>query len=104
MLDEFGDPLPSFYAYRQLNLRLQNTRYKEPVAYGEGIEAYAFRSGLKEVHVLWTVENTSLTASVAKNKFVAAYDRDGTVITPTLENDQYLLPVGFSPIYVIRKR
>ena len=59
-----------------------------------------------ELHVTWTKEEhvPPLDAYVPQGNFVAAYQRDGVQITPLLDiSGNYLVPVGFSPVYIIRK-
>jgi hypothetical protein len=103
LLDGQAQPRPSFIAMKHLIAELQYSRYLAPFDYGEGLEAYAFSRGNERVHVLWAVENVSKQVAVPKANFIAAFDRDGNQITPTLSGDNYLLSVGFKPVYIIRK-
>jgi hypothetical protein len=100
LLDENNNPKPVYLAYQQLISQLDGKRYQKAVAYGSGIEAYEFSGSGQNVHVVWAVENQSLPITVQQAKFVAAYDRNGNLITPTLTANGYQLTVGFSPIYI----
>jgi len=35
--------------------------------------------------------------------WISATGREGETITPTVSGSNYLLPVGFSPIYLLRR-
>jgi hypothetical protein len=97
-------PRPSYVAYQVLVQQLINTDYLAPVDYGVGIEAYAFRRGAQDIHVVWTkLAVSGLTILVPAGKFVEARLRDGMQIAPVLVNGNYQIPVGFSPIYVTRR-
>jgi hypothetical protein len=101
-----GDPRPSYLAYQQLAHQLFMLNYLAPLDYGPAFEAYAFgRAGqTQEVHVVWSKEDLlDLTILVPASKFVEARSRDGTMIAPVLVGDNYQIPVGFSPVYVIRR-
>jgi hypothetical protein len=105
LLDSVGAPRPSYLAYQQLVHQLINSDYLAPVDdYGTGIEAYAFRREAQDVHVVWTkLDVPGLSILVPAGNFVEARSRDGAVIPPVLVGGNYQVPVGFSPIYVIRK-
>jgi hypothetical protein len=103
LLDSQGQPRPSYLAMKHLIAELQDSKYLAPVDYGAGLEAYAFQRGNDRVHVIWAIENSSKTVSVPIIKFTAAFDRDGKLITPTLSGSNYILSVGFKPIYIILK-
>lgn len=100
LLDDDGEPRPSYVAYQQLVIRLQNSRFEQAVNYGPGIEAYSFAKGTRNVHVLWSIDTVADTVSVPQSKFLIAYNRDGTALLPTPVGDDYYFTVGFSPIYV----
>lgn len=102
LLDGDANPKPVYTAYQQLALQLQYTRYVEAVDYGDGIEAYAFHKGPEYVHVVWAEEDKHFDITVPQSKFVAAYDRDGNVLTPTLQGSNDVLQVQFEPIYILR--
>jgi len=102
LLDGNTNPKPSYNAYQQLTIKLYQTLYIGPVNYGDTIEAYAFRQLDRQIHVLWTKVNQSTTITVPAEKFIAAYSRDGIVINGTLVGSYYVIPVGFSPIYIVR--
>ena len=92
---------PVYIAYQQLTYQLNNSRYLQPVDYGPGLEAYAFHRGTQFVHVVWAIEDEVLTVSVPALSYVAAYDRDGNLLSPTLVGGQFQFQVGFDPIYII---
>jgi hypothetical protein len=102
LLNNNNEPRPSYLAYQQLTQQLINADYLAPVFYGAGIEAYSFRRGTQEVHVVWTGQDVSgLTILIPANNYVEAHMRDGTLIPPVLVGGNFQVPVGFSPIYVI---
>jgi hypothetical protein len=43
----------------------------------------------------------TIEVQIPEAKFIAAYSRDGNPITPTPSGQDYLLSVGFSPIYLV---
>lgn len=105
-----GDTLPrsSYLAYQQLADILQFARYLYAPDYGPFIEAYSFRSGLHQVHVLWSKEDQVNPFYVPESKFIRAVNRDGQVMydqnqpPPISIGTDYQLEVGFSPIYIVR--
>ena len=99
-LQAFGVPNLAFYSYQQMNNQLHGYRSVVPVDYGSDIEAYAFDERVKFVHVIWAKEDQIFNILVPGEKFIAAYDRDGSVIDPTPNGLDYQLPLGFSPIYI----
>jgi hypothetical protein len=103
LLDAPGNPLPSFLAYQELAQQLINADYVDTVDYGADFEAYIFRRGTQEVHVVWSqLDVAGLTILVPADKYIEARRRDGTLIAPVLVDGNYQIPVGYSPIYVIR--
>jgi hypothetical protein len=153
LLDRRGNPKPAYLAYQQLNQQLNGSQYLRAADYGEeDIEAYVFRRGAEDVHVVWTKADTEIskvtsegqnrtidswtlldldqfakrsepkvstnkiylpiifgnlrehifTISIPTSQFIAAYDREGNPLTPTLVDSEEQLSVGFEPIYVIR--
>jgi hypothetical protein len=101
LLEADGTPKPVFIAYEQLTYQLNNSRYLGTVDYGPGLEAYAFRRGAQIVHVVWARENAALPISVPQLDYVAAYGRDGNLLSPTAAGDMLQFQVGFEPIYII---
>ncbi len=77
-----GIPNPGFIAYKQLTTQLENSRYVGTLNYGSQIEAFAFETPLKRVQVLWAKSDVTINVVIPGNKFIAAYDRDGDLITP----------------------
>ena len=99
LLKSDQSPRPVYTAYQQLAYQLDRTRYIAPVDYGSNIEAYAFKRGSEQVHVLWTGTTDSSTEIAVPPGFIEAYTRDGTPLPPS----NGLLQVGFNPIYIIRE-
>lgn len=96
LLDENQEPRRSFIAYQNISQLLQNTKYISTVDYGSDIEAYAFKRGSEQVHILWT--RTDLPTQIAKpSGFIEAIEWDGKPLT----SSNGLLAVGFNPIYII---
>ena len=105
LLNDDLSPRPSYNAYMQMAKQLTGAEFLMPVDYGDAFEAYAFERTPFHLHVIWTndEEVPHPTVSVPQGNFVAAYQRDGQLITPTASGADYLVPVGFSPVYIVRK-
>lgn len=98
LLNSDQTPRPAYIAYQQLAQQLDKTSYIAPVdSYGSNIEAYAFSRSSQKVHVLWTGTTDSSAVVAVPSGFIEAYTRDGTPLSPS----NGLLPVEFSPIYII---
>jgi len=103
LLDKDGNPRPSYYAYQQLALRLNNSQsIAERPNYGVGTEAYTFIRNGQVTQVIWTVLDVSATISTPQAGFIKAIDLWGAEITPVASGSNYQLPISFSPIYLIR--
>ncbi|MGD9092565.1 MAG: hypothetical protein PVF74_06935 [Anaerolineales bacterium] len=102
LLDASQNPRPSYDAYKVLIALLRYGKYQAPIDYGAGIEAYEFRRKLERVHVLWA-NDAGVTSDVLvpDANFLAAYDRDGTLLTPPLIGPNRQISVGFSPVYIL---
>jgi hypothetical protein len=94
-------PKPAYRAYKHLTERLRYSRLLGPVSYGTDIEAYAFDVRPNKVQVIWTKIDQALPVLVPGEKYLAAYNWDGAVLTPTLVGPDYQFTAGFSPIYVV---
>jgi hypothetical protein len=104
LLDGVNEARPSYLAYQMLVQQLINADYLASVDYGTDFEAYAFRRGIQDVHVVWTkLDVSGLTILVPEGNFIEARSRDGTLIAPVLVDGNYQIPVGFSPTYVVRR-
>ena len=55
LLDGSQQPRKVYNTYQYLSQKLQYARYLNPVNYGPGVEAYAFRVNSHRVHVLWAI-------------------------------------------------
>jgi hypothetical protein len=104
LLVDANNPRPSYLAYQVLVQQLINTDFLSAVDYGTGFEGYAFRRGTQDIHVVWSVLDVpGLSIFVPESNFIEARSRDGTLIAPLLVDGNYQIPVGFSPVYVIRR-
>lgn len=103
LLDGDQSPRPAYSAYSYLINQYRNSRVLGRVSYETGIEAYAFDRGTERLDVLWSIYDETITATIPAADWLGAYGREGETITPTLSGSSYLLPVGFSPIYVHRR-
>jgi hypothetical protein len=101
LLDETQSPKPVYWAYSQMITQYRNSLPMGPVFYAPGIEAYAFDRGTDRLDVLWAIEDQTITVKVPMSEWIGAYGRDGEIITPTVNGTDYLLSVGFSPVYLI---
>ncbi len=104
LLDENGVPRPAYWAYQQLASQLNRSLYEGTVTYGSDVEAYSFVRAKERVHVAWSLDYTADTISVSQSSFLAAYDRDGTALSPVASGTSYQFSVGFSPIYLVLKK
>jgi hypothetical protein len=101
LLDGDNNPKPVYTAYQQLAQQLFETVYVGTIDYGSSLEAYAFRKGKTQVHVVWAKEDKVFPITVSQSRFVEAFDRDGKSLEPMLLGSKYQLLVGFEPIYII---
>ena len=104
LLDENQVPKPAYYSYQTLAEMIGYSTYIGPAAYGDGIEAYTFHKGAARIDIIFAFEDVSYTISVPQLNYIAAYDRFGTLITPTLTGSDYLLTIRYEPIYLVRTR
>lgn len=95
-------PRPSFNAYRFLSATLTNAAFVSSVDYGPGIQAYRFSKGWRTIDVLWALENQSLTARLPAARLLEAYTRDGSPLAAAPAGSDLEVPVGFSPVYLVR--
>jgi hypothetical protein len=102
LLDAQQSPKPVYEAYSQLIRQFRNSRPLGPVSYATGIEAYAFSREPERLDVLWSNDDQTITATIPISDWIGAFGRNGEIITPTVSGTNYLLPVGFSPVYLIR--
>ncbi len=96
-------PTLTFYAYQHLIKRLESYQTVTPVDYGIGLEAYRFLVENQFVDVVFALQDQQSTVAIPQSKFVAAYTRDGAVISPASSSTNYLVDVGFTPVYILRK-
>ncbi|MEJ2207686.1 MAG: hypothetical protein P8129_01445 [Anaerolineae bacterium] len=101
LVNSDGTLKPAYIAYQQLARQLDSARYIQPVDYGPEIEAYRFQRGAESVHVAWAIEDATLSVYVPATDYVAAYDRDGNPLSPSVAGTELKLQVGFDPIYII---
>lgn len=104
LLDDSGLPRPSYWSYQQFVKQLNRSIYQGVVAYGGDVEAYSFTRAKDRLHVAWSVDASPNVINVPQANFLAAYDRDGTPLTPVAAGSDYQLTVGFSPIYIVLKQ
>lgn len=101
LLDSTQSPKPVYWAYSQMITQYRNSHLLGPVSYETGIEAYAFDRGPERLDVLWSIEDQTITVTVPISDWIGTYGRNGEIITPSMSGTNYLLPVGFSPVYLI---
>jgi hypothetical protein len=99
---------PAYQAYAHLAARLENTTYVGRANYAPGVEAYRFRrddlDNPREVHVLWSQEDTIIPISVPQNKLLTALDRNGHLLMPeSTVQANYTFHAGFEAIYIVRR-
>jgi hypothetical protein len=101
LLDAAANPKPAFAAYRQLSTQLSGAVYTGAADYGENIEGHAFRRSGLQVHIVWSKHNQVWPVRIPSSRLVAAYTRDGQVISPTVVGDQLEYQISFEPVYLI---
>jgi hypothetical protein len=107
LLDRSQQPNKAYNAFQYLSQRLRFARYLYTVDYGPDIEAYAFRANSLQLHILWAREDKTVDFYVPIDKFIEASDRSGYVLynqsnPPPQVGSDYVLQVGFAPLYIIR--
>jgi hypothetical protein len=107
LLDAAQQPRKVYIAYQHLSQKLRYARYLNPVDYGTGVEAYAFRVSSQRVHVVWAIEDQSLNIFLPTNKFIEVTDRYGNPLydqlnPPPQSGTDYVIQVGFEPILITR--
>jgi hypothetical protein len=103
LLDTLQSPKPVYWAYSYMISQFRNSRVLGPVSYATGVEAYAFDLGSNRLDVLWSIYNDTITVTVPMSDWIGSFGRNGEVITPTVSGTNYLIPVGFSPVYLQRR-
>ncbi len=104
LLDTNLMPKPVYNAYKTFNAMVANAEFIGFVAYDYGIEAYTFHKGAARIDIIFAVEDSTYTINIPQTVYIAAYDRFGTLITPTLADPNYTLTVQYEPIYLVRTR
>jgi hypothetical protein len=107
LLDRSQQPNKAYNAFQYLSQRLRFARYLYTVDYGPDIEAYAFRANSLQLHILWAREDKTVDFFVPIDKFIEATDRSGYVLydqsnPPPQVGSDYVLQVGFAPLYITR--
>lgn len=104
LLDDNQVPKPAYYTYKTLAHMLDRTLFIQPASYGDGIEAYTFHKDAARIDVIFAIDDVTYTIHVPRAQFIGAYDRFGTLITPTLTGSDYTIKIQYEPIYLIRTR
>jgi hypothetical protein len=101
-LDAQGNQKPVYRAYKFLHQQTLNTPYLGPVNYGAPFEGYTFNKGTSRLEVVWTVTDNPATLLIPQAKFAAVYDTQGNPLIVTTDGGNVLVPVGFSPVFILR--
>jgi hypothetical protein len=104
LLDQWMLPKPAYDAYQTFNAMVANAEFIGFAFYELGIEAYTFHKDAARIDIIFAVEDVSYTISVPQLNFIAAYDRFGILITPTIAGSDILLNIQYKPIYLVRTR
>lgn len=94
-------PKPVYMAYQQLSTMLAEASYLGTVDYGSDIEGYSFRKNGSTIQVVWAREDKILALPVPRNRFTGALSRDGDPLYPELTGSNYMVTVGFEPVYIL---
>ncbi len=108
LLNSDNTPRPVYTAYQtfieQTGYTLNDAPPVQITSYGDvtNVEAYRFSKGNTVLDVLWSTDAATHYVDVPVEAFVAAYSRDGE----TVETDEFptthKVPVGVSPVYIVR--
>lgn len=103
----YGDytPRPAYTAYQHLITRVGNTSLPTTTTdYGPAniVEAYRFEGDSFHLDVLWARDGGTTAVSLPSDGLHQAYDRDGLILTPTLQQDQAHFTIGVEPLYIQR--
>jgi hypothetical protein len=104
LLDQWMLPKPAYSSYQTFMHMVSNADLLGPVAYGDGIEAYTFVEGPKRIDIIFSIDDVTYTILVPQINYIAAYDRFGALITPTLIGSDYSLSIQYEPIYLVLTR
>jgi hypothetical protein len=104
LLDQWMLPKPVYHAYQAFNQMVANATFIGFVPYDLGIEAYTFHKGAFRIDIIFAVEDGDYPISIPQADYIAAYDRFGALITPTLADSAYSLTIHYEPIYLVRTR
>jgi hypothetical protein len=104
LLDPNMMPKPVYTAYQTFNAMVAYAEFIGFVGYDYGIEAYTFHKGAARIDIIFAVEDVTYTINIPQTDYIAAYDRFGALITPTLADSNYTLTVQYEPIYLVRTR
>ena len=103
LLDSLQSPKLVYWAYSYMINQYRYSRVLGPVSYATGVEAYAFDRGSDRLDVLWAIDNQTIIVTVPISDWIGSFGRNGEVITPTVSGTNYVIQVGFSPVYLIRR-
>lgn len=93
---------PAYDAYVQFLKRVRDAQYQEEHNYGLDIEAYTFLKNDYLIDIIWSNVNESKVIQIPQSKWIAAYNRNGTPITPSILGSNFEVNIGNSPIYIER--
>lgn len=108
LLNSDNTPRPVYTAYQtfieQTEYTLNDTPPVQITSYGDGanVEAYRFSKGNTVLDVLWSTNGETHYVDVPVDAFVAAYSRDGTSVETDELSTTHKVPVGVSPVYIVR--
>lgn len=96
-------PKPVYIAYQTLTSELDGTTYVREITeadYGPAIQGYVFAQADRLVHVIWGVDAEIRQLPVDAGRVLRVMNKYGEPVALTSKEDQTLLSVGFSPLYV----
>jgi len=104
LLDQSMLPKPAYLSYQTFMEMVSDGVLLGQADYGTGIEAYTFTNETEFIDIIFTIEDIQSTILIPVSNFIAAYDRFGNSIIPTLSGSNYLLTIQYEPIYLVRTR
>ncbi|RRR65355.1 MAG: hypothetical protein EI684_23400 [Candidatus Viridilinea halotolerans] len=103
LLDAQQQPRPAFIAYKHMIATTAPYRRVYAVNYGPDIEAYRFDQGPTVVDVLWRRSVGTSQVRGPQGTFTRATTLDGRTLTTQFTASEWVVDVGFAPIFIERR-
>ncbi|MBK9711160.1 MAG: hypothetical protein IPO81_07450 [Kouleothrix sp.] len=101
LTDANYNPTPAYRAFQVFSSQITGAiGSPTPIDYGNGVEAYAYNKGDRQIQAVWAKQDQTLAISIPQASFVAAVDRYGNPVSAIPNGTDYVVLVRFDPIYV----